>query len=430
MSQLSAQSIKTFTAVFMKCNSNSCQPSSSIENFAFSESLYFDRHPMQKTLSSQPPQQVNNYFLLVFGIAVFLFAQLLWPFWSILVLAFLLTNLFRPLYLFFNRRLSEGFASFLTCLLIITIVFVPLTFFVTSLTDETLSLYKWGRDSQVALKLQQYMQESSSVHRVQTQLKEMGFTIETNQIIDGFTYLVKRGGFFLYSQAQSWATNVLQFLFSFFIMILVIFFLLIDQPRLIAYMVKISPLPEEDNRLLIARFQEIANAILKGNGICGLIQGVLGGLIFYILDLNSPLLWGSVMTVLAFLPIFGIGLVMIPTAVFLAISQSLSLGLFVLLYYAILSFTMEYLIKPKMVGTEVKMHTLLVFLSIIGGLSVYGIMGIIYGPLIITAFLTLSDMYLKRYVATKGDHRGQKKNGEAHNTPEKDVNQPSGHEDR
>lgn len=376
---------------------------------------------MQKTLPSQPPLRVNNYFLLVFGLAIFLFGQLLWPFWSILVLAFLLTNLFRPLYLFFNRRLSEGFASFLTCLLIIAIVFIPLTFFVTSLTDETLSLYKWGRDSQVALKLQQYLQESSSVHRVQNQLKEMGFTIETNQLIDGFTYLVKRSGFFLYSQAQSWATNVLQFLFSFFIMILVIFFLLIDQPRLIAYMVKISPLPEEDNRLLIARFQEIANAILKGNGICGLIQGVLGGLIFYILHLNSPLLWGSVMTVLAFLPIFGIGLVMVPTALFLAISQSLSLGLFVLLYYAILSFTMEYLIKPKLVGTEVKMHTLLVFLSIIGGLSVYGIMGIIYGPLIITAFLTLSDMYLKRYVTTKGDEGNQEQNGEGPGTTEKDV---------
>jgi predicted PurR-regulated permease PerM len=112
---------------------------------------------------------------------------------------------------------------------------------------------------------------------------------------------------------------------------------------------------------------------------------------------------------------------MVPTALFLAISQSLSLGLFVLLYYAILSFTMEYLIKPKLVGTEVKMHTLLVFLSIIGGLSVYGIMGIIYGPLIITAFLTLSDMYLKRYVATKGDEEDQEQKGESPGTTEKDV---------
>ncbi len=100
-------------------------------------------------------------------------------------------------------------------------------------------------------------------------------------------------------------------------MILVIFFLLMDQPKLIDYMVRLSPLPEDENYLLIKKFHEIANAILKGNGICGLIQGILGGAVFSIMDLNSPLLWGSVMAILAFLPIFGIGLVMIPTAIFL-----------------------------------------------------------------------------------------------------------------
>jgi predicted PurR-regulated permease PerM len=115
------------------------------------------------------------------------------------------------------------------------------------------------------------------------------------------------------------------------------------------------------------------------------------------MELNSPLLWGSVMAILAFLPIFGIGLVMIPTALFLMLSDRMNEGIFLFVFYMVLSFSIEYVVKPKMVGTQVKMHTLLVFLSIIGGLSVYGILGIIYGPLIITAFLTLSDIYLKRY---------------------------------
>ena len=75
-----------------------------------------------------------------------------------------------------------------------------------------------------------------------------------------------------------------------------------------------------------------------------------------------------------------------------------------MIFYIILSFSVEYIVKPKMVGTQVKMHTLLVFLSIIGGLSVYGILGIIYGPLIITAFLTLSDIYLKRYDPAHSAH--------------------------
>jgi predicted PurR-regulated permease PerM len=170
-----------------------------------------------------------------------------------------------------------------------------------------------------------------------------------------------------------------------------------DQPKLIDYMIRLSPLPEDENHLLINKFHEIANAILKGNGICGLIQGILGGALFSIMELNSPLLWGSVMAILAFLPIFGIGLVMIPTAIFLAVSGRMNEGIFLFTFYVVLSGSIEYVVKPKMVGTQVKMHTLLVFLSIIGGLSVYGILGIIYGPLIITAFLTLSDIYLKRY---------------------------------
>ena len=103
------------------------------------------------------------------------------------------------------------------------------------------------------------------------------------------------------------------------------------------------------------------------------------------------------MAILAFFPIFGIGLVMIPAALILAFSGKIGAGVFLFVVYALLSFSVEYLLKPKLAGDQVQMHTLLVFLSIIGGLSVYGILGIIYGPLIVTAFITLSDIYLKKY---------------------------------
>lgn len=359
--------------------------------------------PMSKVspelkVNDKPPNSKSiKYFLVVFMISIFFFGRILWPFWSILVLSFLLTNLFRPIYIFTSRKLPDSLASVLTCLLIIAIVFIPLIFFVFALTDEALNLYTWGRDSRVGLKLQIFLQESPLILQLQQQLQEVGFEFNPSQVTDTFTYLVKKGGLLFYNQASGWAANILQFLFLFFIMILVIFFLLMDQPKLVEYMIRLSPLPEDENHLLINKFHEIANAILKGNGICGLVQGILGGAVFSILELNSPLLWGSIMAILAFLPIFGIGLVMLPTAVILAISGRMSAGIFLLIFYMVLSFSVEYIIKPKMVGTQVKMHTLLVFLSIIGGLSVYGILGIIYGPLIITAFLTLSEIYLKRY---------------------------------
>ncbi len=260
-------------------------------------------------------------------------------------------------------------------------------------------MYHWGRDSRVGLKLQLFIQESPLIENLREYLKEFGFDFKPTQVTDSVSYIAKVGGLFLYNQASNWAANILQFVVLFFMMILVIFFLLIDQPKLVEFIIKLSPLPDDEDRLLLGKFEEIASAILKGNGICGLIQGILGGVVFSILGLNSPILWGGVMTILAFLPIFGIGLVMIPAAVILAVNGSVGQGIFLFVFYLVLSLSMEYIFKPKLVGDQVKMHTLLVFLSIIGGLNVYGVIGIIYGPLIVTAFLTLTEIYLKKYDA-------------------------------
>ena len=115
------------------------------------------------------------------------------------------------------------------------------------------------------------------------------------------------------------------------------------------------------------------------------------------LGISSPILWGGVMAILAFLPILGIGLVLVPAAVIFYLKGQVGAAIFMLIFYGFLSFSVEYLLKPWMVGERVKMHTLLVFLSILGGLSVYGVLGIIYGPLIVTAFLSLADIYRKNY---------------------------------
>lgn len=349
--------------------------------------------PQKETADLRPVR----YFLVVFLISAFFLGRILWPFWSILVLSFLLTSLFRPVYTFLNRSLPDYAASIATCLLIVALVFVPLIFFTGSLAGEALSLYNWGRDSQVGLKLQTFLQESPIVVRLQQQLLEFGVEFKPTMVTDTLTYLAKEAGLFLYKQATGWAANIMHFLGMFFMMILVIFFLLIDLPKLREYLIRLSPLPDDEDRLLLNKFEEIANAILKGNGVCGLIQGILGGGIYSIMGLNSPILWGCVMAVLAFLPIFGIGLVMIPTAIILAINGRVGEGIFLFCYYFTLSMSVEYFLKPKLVGKQVRMHTLLVLLAILGGLAVYGILGIIYGPIIVTAFLTLSEIYLDKY---------------------------------
>jgi predicted PurR-regulated permease PerM len=124
---------------------------------------------------------------------------------------------------------------------------------------------------------------------------------------------------------------------------------------------------------------------------------VAGGIVFFLFGFNSPFLWGVIMALLAFLPIIGIGVVFIPVALYLFLKMRIASGIFFVVFYIILSGGIEYLLKPKLVGQRVKMHTLLVFFSIIGGLKMFGILGIIYGPLVATAFLTLTDIYYTSY---------------------------------
>lgn len=100
---------------------------------------------------------------------------------------------------------------------------------------------------------------------------------------------------------------------------------------------------------------------------------------------------------LAFLPIVGVGIVLIPAAAILMLKSRLLAGILVLVFYAVLSWGVEYIFKPKLVGDRVRMHPLIVFFAIIGGLKAYGILGIIYGPLIATLFLTLADIYFSSF---------------------------------
>ncbi len=338
-----------------------------------------------------------KYFLLVFLIVTLLLGCLLWPFWQLLVLAFLLAGIFRPVHTWLCRWVSPWMASGLTCTLIFFIVFVPLTFCIGALSSEALSLFHWGRDSNLLMKLQQSLQNNTLAGRTQDLLAGFGINFEPSDVTRLISDLSKSTGLFIYGKASGWAANIMSFVFQFSILIMVIFFLLIEIDRLIDFLTRLSPLPPEQDTLLMNKFMEISGVILVGNGISGLLQGVLGGIFFTLLGLNSPVLWGSVMAVFAFLPIFGIGGILLPTAALLFLNGHPGQAILTLVFYAVLSFSVEYLLKPKFVGRQVKMHTLLVLLSILGGMSLFGVLGIIYGPLIVTAFLTLSEIYLKEY---------------------------------
>nr|MBF0221253.1 AI-2E family transporter [Desulfobulbaceae bacterium] len=338
-----------------------------------------------------------KYFLLLFTIAILLVGRLFWPFISTFILSFLLVNTFRPIYRYINRYTSSTFASLLTCFLIVLLVFIPLTFFVISLSNEAFAQFQYMKEINFTLKLKELTQSNTLFISAQEHLHSLGITFTADDISQNLAEYSRTVALFLYNQASSWAANIINFIVDFSLMILIIFFLLIDYDKLVDFILQLSPLPDNQEEQLISKFQKIAQAILVGNGVCGLIQGVLGGIVFAYLQIGSPVMWGGIMGIMAFLPIVGIGVVLIPTAIIFFLKGQIGQAVFLLVFYFILSMSIEYLLKPKLVGSQVKMHTLIVFLSIIGGLSVFGVLGIIYGPHIITAFLTLADIYRKNY---------------------------------
>ncbi len=355
-----------------------------------------------------PSPIVFRYFIVLFLISILLVGRLLWPFLAIIVLSFLLAGIFQPIFDFLAHRLPKSFASFCTCLIIIFLVFVPLVFFAGAVSKEAFEMIQYAKPGNINVKLQELLQESAILIRLQEIIADFGYELQPEAVGEGLASVAKEVGRYLFNQASGWAANVMNFVFDFFMMILVIFFLLMDKDVLVDYVVRLSPLPDEQEHQLIRKFNDIAGAVLVGNGVCGLIQGVFGGLALVFFGFGSPILWGGLMVILAFLPIFGIGLVLVPAAFMLLLQGKIGSGIMLFIFYIFLSFSIEYLVKPKMVGERVEMHTLLVFLSIIGGLSVFGFLGIIYGPLIITGFLTLADIYLKNYdslVTTQQDCR-------------------------
>lgn len=344
-----------------------------------------------------PRDTILWFFIALFLLSMFLLGMLLWPFISVIIIAVVITGTTKPAYLKLVPLTSPPIASFLTCVLVFLVLFVPIVFFVGILSREAYGLYLMGKSAVISDQVRNLMAGSHILEKINPFLSHLNIELTGQELNRAASEAGKVVGLFLYEQASAIASNVAKFFVYFFFMLLVTYYLLIDGDRLVRFIIDLSPLPNDQDERLILKFKEMAGAVLIGNGVCGLIQGIIGGVLFSIFGIKSPFLWGAIMGLLAFLPIVGIGAVFLPAAGFLMLSGRMGVGVFFVIFYGVLSGGVEYLIKPRLVGQRVKMHTLLVFLAIIGGLKVFGLLGIIYGPLVVTGFLTLAEIYHTKY---------------------------------
>ncbi len=339
-------------------------------------------------------------FLIFLICSLLLLLKLFWAYISAIVLALLIGSVFYPLYDWVKKvfRNRESAAALCVTLLLLVILVVPVGWFVGTLSNEAFEFYKRS-SNEVSLKRIQDIIEHDPVwaERFIKLGKMTGLTITPDTVEELAEDIGKEVGLFLYSQIRSMASNMLSFLIHFFLMMLTIFYLFQDGGRLKAYLIELIPVPREQLEKVADKFQEMGRALIVGNGMSGIIQGIFGGFGFYFFGLGSPFLWGTVITFMAFLPIVGATAVFIPAAVILLIQGNTSLAVGFLIYNATYSSIVEYLVKPRMIGQGMQMNALLVFIGILGGIKLFGILGIIYGPLIITTFLTLAEIYRLEY---------------------------------
>ncbi len=343
---------------------------------------------------------VSKVFLVVLLAVLILLLRLFWAYISSIILALLIASAFYPLYWRLKKLFKgeERGASLLMTIFIFLVLVIPVGGFVGTLSNEAFDFYKRSRES-VSLQMIQQTLQGDSIwgQRIRRLGKLTGIEVNPETLEQLATALGKNVGLFLSKQLRSMASNLLNFLIHFFLMMLIVYYLFRDGERLKDYVSELLPFPIEQQELVVRKFREMARAVIVGNGLNGIIQGIVGGFGFYLFGLGSPFLWGTVIGFLAFLPFIGASIVYIPAFIILLVQGQTGTAIGYLIYNGVYSLVMEYLFKPRMIGKGMRMNSLLVFMGILGGIKLFGILGIIYGPLIMTIFITLAELYRLEY---------------------------------
>ncbi len=355
---------------------------------------------IDSSTATRPARASWIVLLVAIGICLPVVLRVLAPFASVLLLALVAAGLFYPHYKRLVTVLNghRKLAAIIVCLLLLVTVLVPLSIIATDVSGEALSFYEMTTTELTERGVLERLQKNEDrIQLINSFLEPAGVVLTAEDVSDWLTTAGLNLGAFFYKQGVSVATGLAQFVFGFIFWVVVIYYLLVDGKTARRWFRDTLPMPVDEQRLLSARFMDMASSLVVGNGLAGIIQGVVGGIVFAAAGLPGPVLWGAVMSILAFIPVIGISIVFIPAFLILLIAGETFKAFVVFVPLALVSTVVEYWLKPMLVGRRGEMHTLLVFLSLIGGLAAYGAVGILVGPLMMTAFLTLVSIYRDHY---------------------------------
>lgn len=343
----------------------------------------------------------KGFFIFILAIVTWTFFDVLSPYFSAIFWAAILTVIFNPVKNKLRSALGErnGLASLLTIGIICLIVFIPLMIILSSLAIELNVVYD---------KLQHNnTQFPEVVASLFARLPEWARSLLADHDLDNAAQIQKRlsdvalkGGQYLAGSAFLIGKGTFGFAVSFGIMLYLLFFLLKDGPYLVRQILDSLPLSDFVKQHLFAKFAAVSRATVKGTVIVGLVQGMLGGIAFYIVGIEGSILWGALMAFLSLVPAVGSAIIWVPAAIYLFTTDQLWQGFFIVGFFVIIVGLVDNILRPLLVGKDTKMPDYLILITTLGGMEIYGINGFVIGPLIAALFIACWNLLAGR------DHAG------------------------
>jgi predicted PurR-regulated permease PerM len=336
----------------------------------------------------------HHWTFVVLVVAISLaFAWILSPFFESILWAIILAVLFAPLQRRLRTRLGDrhSLAALLGLAVIVLMVILPVAMVASAFLQEVRTAYLMFQAGE--LEISAYIERMQGILPgwLSNQLIDLGLT-DLQGIREKIAGGLSKAGQFIAARALVIGENTFTFLLNSFIMLYLLFFLLRDGGRLALRVRDTIPLDAELQGMLAGKFAEVIRATIKGSVVVAIVQGALGGVIFWLLGIHAAVLWGVVMAFLSLVPAVGAGLIWAPAALYLLATGEIWQGAVLIAFGVLVIGLVDNVLRPILVGKSTRMPDFLVLISTLGGIAVFGISGFVTGPLIAALFIAVWDV--------------------------------------
>lgn len=345
---------------------------------------------------------VNKFIVLLMTLGISaLFFAMIHQFLMALFLAGLFSALARPLFLRFQGLLNGNrhLASLLTLLLMAVVVLIPLVLLVGVLIGQALDV-----SQMITVWFKEVFADPGAVDAY---LRHLPFydqlSINRDQVIQQAGSLAAVISRLLVEWVSSVTLGTANFIFMAFVFLYSMFFLQMDGPKLLEKSLYYLPLKSSEERMMLAKFTSVTRATLKGSLLIGLLQGSLAGIAFAVAGIPNAVFWGTVMALLSAIPNVGAALVWIPAVAILILQGEVATGIGLALFCGLIVGSLDNVLRPILVGKDTRMHELMIFLSTLGGILMFGLPGIFIGPVIASLFISIWEIYGVEFAAILPD---------------------------